>query len=152
MIDRLIETNIIISIFSSVLFKIKLEEYRADQKKGQKLNEDQLSAVSKYDEVMRTLELTREMEKQFIGLANDVTKNFICLYFSYINSNQISLAKAMKQQKKQAKKEQLERDEAIKEKLKEAQKFISILDKFGDNAHRNNFLNETNGACVIITF
>jgi len=107
--------------------RIKLEEYRADQKKGQKLNEDQLSAVSKYDEVMRTLELTREMEKQFIGLAND----------------------AMKQQKKQAKKEQLERDEAIKEKLKEAQKFISILDKFGDNAHRNNFLNETNGACKI---
>ena len=51
---------------------MKLEEYRATQKKGENLNEDQLSAVSRYDEVLRTLELTREMEKQFVGLANDV--------------------------------------------------------------------------------
>lgn len=39
------------------------------------MNEDQLSAVSKYDEVIRTLELTKEMEKAFIGLANDVCDN-----------------------------------------------------------------------------
>jgi hypothetical protein len=39
------------------------------------LNEDQLSAVSRYDEVIRTLDLSREMEKQFIGLANDVSSN-----------------------------------------------------------------------------
>lgn len=62
--------------------RIKLEEYKETQRKGYALNEDQLSAVSKYDEVLRTLELTREMEKQFVGLANDT----------------------MKQQKKQAKK------------------------------------------------
>lgn len=47
------------------------------QSKKETLNEDQLSAVSKFDEVIRTLELTKELEKQFIALANDVTrKNF----------------------------------------------------------------------------
>lgn len=107
--------------------RMKLEEYRATQKKGENLNEDQLSAVSRYDEVLRTLELTREMEKQFVGLAND----------------------AMKQQKKQIKKEQIERDEAAKEKFKEAQKFLSVLDKLGDNDIRKDFLNEANGACKI---
>lgn len=52
--------------------KIKLEEYRTMQSKKETLNEDQLSAVSKFDEVIRTLELTKELEKQFIALANDV--------------------------------------------------------------------------------
>lgn len=49
-----------------------MEEYQANARKGVTLNEDQQSAVSKYDEVLRTLELTKEMEKSFIGLANDV--------------------------------------------------------------------------------
>ena len=44
------------------------------QRKNEVLNEDQLSAVSRYDEVIRTLELSRELEKQFISLANDVSR------------------------------------------------------------------------------
>jgi len=107
--------------------RIKLEEYKSNQRKGEKLNEDQLSAVSKYDEVIRTLELTRELEKQFVSLAND----------------------AMKQQKKQAKKEQLEREDSIKEKLKETHKYISLLNNFKDKNIRNDFLNENGGACRI---
>ncbi len=55
------------------LMKQKLEEYKDEQKKGQKLNEDQQSAVNKYDEVIRSLELARELEKQFVGLASDVS-------------------------------------------------------------------------------
>jgi hypothetical protein len=54
----------------------------------------------------------------------------------------------MKQQKKQAKKEQIEREELVKEKLKDAQKFLSVLDTFADENIRNDFLNETNGASV----
>jgi hypothetical protein len=50
-----------------------LEEYRDIQAKGTPLNDDQLAAISRYDEVCRTLELSRELEKQFIGLANDVS-------------------------------------------------------------------------------
>jgi len=105
----------------------KLEEYKEVQRKGTVLNEDQLSAVSRYDEVIRTLELSRELEKSFVGLANDT----------------------MKQQKKQLKRDQMEREEALKEKLKEAHKYFSILSKFGDETVRNDFLNETNGAIKI---
>jgi len=102
----------------------KLEEYKENQRKGTVLNEDQLNAVSKYEEVLRSLELSRELEKQFVGLAND----------------------AMKQQKKQLKKEQLERDEQVRERVKESQKYISVLEAFGDETVRNDFLNEINGA------
>jgi hypothetical protein len=56
----------------------------------------------------------------------------------------------MKQQKKQTKKEQLEREDAIKEKLKETHKYISLLNKFKDKNVRNDFLNEIGGACVIL--
>lgn len=102
----------------------KLEEYKESQRKGQKLNEDQLLAVSRYDEVIRTLELSKELEKQFVTLAND----------------------SMKQQKKQAKRDQMERDEQFKEKLKETHRYFSVLDRFGDETVRNDFLTESNGA------
>jgi len=104
--------------------RIKLEEYKEFQRKGQILNEDQLLAVSKYEEVLKSLELSRELEKQFVGLAND----------------------AMKQQKKQAKKEQMEREELVRDKFKEAQRILSVLDTFAEDSIRNDFLNETNGA------
>jgi len=102
----------------------KLEEYKETQRKGTALNEDQLLAVSKFEEVIKSLELSRELEKQFIGLAND----------------------AMKQQKKQTKKEQMEREELIRDKIRDSQKYLSVLDTFGDDSIRNDFLNETNGA------
>ena len=98
------------------------------QRKGTVLNEDQLLAVSKHEEVLRSLELSRELEKQFIGLAND----------------------ALKQQKKQIKKEQLEREEQVRERVRESQKYLSVLDTFGDEVVRNDFLNELNGAFVSI--
>lgn len=102
----------------------KLEEYKASERKGVVLNEDQLLAVSKYEEVMRTLELSRELEKQFVTLANDT----------------------MKQQKKQAKKEQLEKEEQAKERLRETYKYFTVLEKFADDVIRSHFLAETNGA------
>jgi len=101
--------------------RIKLEEYKENARKGATLNEDQLSAVAKYDEVLRTLELTKEMEKSFIGLAND----------------------AMKQQKKQMKKEQMEREEQLKEKLKETHRYYSLLENFGDETIRSHFMTES---------
>ena len=54
----------------------------------------------------------------------------------------------MKQQKKQAKKEQIEREEQLKERLKDTQRYLSVLDTFADDTVRNDFLNETNGAFV----
>lgn len=102
----------------------RLEEYKASERKGTVLNEDQLLAVSKYEEVLRTLELSRELEKQFIALANDT----------------------MKQQKKQAKKDQIEKEEQLKERLKETYKYFTVLEKFADDVVRNHFLEEANGA------
>jgi hypothetical protein len=58
----------------------------------------------------------------------------------------------MKQQKKQTKKEQLEREDAIKEKIKETHKYISLLNSFKEINVRNDFLNEIGGACVILKF
>lgn len=98
----------------------KLEEYRESARKGTILNDDQLNAVSRYDEVLRTLELAREMEKQFVGLAND----------------------AAKQQKKQMKKEQMEREEQMKERLKETHRYYSLFNKF-DETLRAQFLAES---------
>jgi predicted S18 family serine protease len=106
-----------------------LEEYKDIQKRGANLNEDQLLAVSKYEEVLRSLELSRELEKQFVGLAND----------------------AMKQQKKQTKKEQIEREEATKEKFRESQKLLSVLDAFAKDEVRSDFLNEQNGCTFKMT-
>lgn len=102
----------------------KLEEYKASELKGAVLNEDQLLAVSKYEEVLRTLELSRELEKQFMALANDV----------------------MKQQKKQLKREEMAKEENMKEKLKEINRYFSVLEKFADDKVRNDFLVENNGA------
>lgn len=56
--------------------RIKLDEYKESQRKGTVLNEDQLAAVSKYEEVVRSLELARELEKQFVTIANDVNNFF----------------------------------------------------------------------------
>jgi hypothetical protein len=55
----------------------------------------------------------------------------------------------MKQQKKQAKRDQMEREEQLKEKLKELHRYFAILSRFGDETVRNDFLNETNGAVKI---
>jgi len=67
--------------------KGKLDSYRDILKRGKALNEDQQSAVDKYDEVISTLEFTRELMGQFAKLAQDEARD----------------------KKKLAKKEQLER-------------------------------------------
>lgn len=104
--------------------RLKLEEYKEIQKKGTALNEDQLLAVSKYEEVKTCLEMAKDLDKQLISLAND----------------------ALKAQKKQAKKDQIEREESLREKLKEVQKIRSFLNSFNDESVRQDFLNENNGA------
>jgi caprin-1 len=43
-------------------------------KNGGELNADQKTAVAKYDEVQQTLDITRELYKQIVGIANDAAK------------------------------------------------------------------------------
>ncbi|XP_026513319.1 caprin-2 isoform X3 [Terrapene carolina triunguis] len=54
--------------------KLKLEDYRDRLKKGEALNQDQLEAVEKYDEVLHNLEFAKELQKTFSGLSQDLLK------------------------------------------------------------------------------
>ena len=42
-----------------------MDGYKDNLKRGRELNEDQRSAIEKYDELMQTLELVRELHAQF---------------------------------------------------------------------------------------
>ncbi len=59
----------------------------------------------------------------------------------------------MKAQKKQAKKEQQEREDLVKEKLKEVQRLQAVLNTFGDEKVRQDFLDGKSGdVCMILPF
>jgi len=55
--------------------KGKLDAYRDTLQRGKTLNDDQQAAVSKYDEVIGTLEFARELSGQFNKLAIDEAKD-----------------------------------------------------------------------------
>lgn len=59
------------NIEASYFFSLqnKLESYKTIEKSGKKLTSDQKVAVSKYDECLASLELTRELCKQFQSIA-----------------------------------------------------------------------------------
>ncbi len=51
-----------------------MDGYRADHASGKELNADQKAAIAKYDEVLQTLEFSRELSSQFKGLAAEEDK------------------------------------------------------------------------------
>ncbi|MBN3312308.1 CAPR2 protein, partial [Atractosteus spatula] len=53
--------------------KLKLEDYKQRLKAGEALNQDQLDAVEKYDEVVHNLAFARELQKTFSSLSQDVS-------------------------------------------------------------------------------
>ncbi|XP_012224442.1 caprin homolog [Linepithema humile] len=104
--------------------KGRLESYRDLQKNGKELNSDQKTAVAKYDEVLQTLDNTRDLYKQIVSIAND----------------------AVKQQKKLARKEAVERMQQDIAKVKEALLIQHILVNIGTSSVRDDFLHGKNGA------
>lgn len=104
--------------------KGKLESYRDLQKNGKELNQDQKTAVAKYDEVQQTLDITRELYKQIVGIANDATK----------------------QQKKLARKEAVERMQQDIAKVREVLLIQDTLMNMGSESVRDDFLGGINGA------
>ncbi|XP_031782494.1 caprin homolog [Nasonia vitripennis] len=104
--------------------KGKLESYRDIVKNGGELNADQKTAVAKYDEVQQTLDITRELYKQIVGIAND----------------------AAKQQKKLARKEALERMQQDISKVREVLLIQDTLMNMGAQGVRDDFINGVNGA------
>ncbi|XP_051166469.1 caprin homolog isoform X2 [Leptopilina boulardi] len=104
--------------------KGKLESYKDLQKGGGELNADQKTAVAKYDEVIQTLDITRDLHKSVQGIAND----------------------AVKQQKKLARKEALERIQQDIAKVREVLLIQDTLMNMGTNSVREDFLAGKNGA------
>lgn len=94
--------------------KSKLDDYQAKKDKGEKLNQDQLDALSKYQEVSNNLEFARELQKNFITLGQEVQKAV----------------------KKTARREQLLREEAEQQRLKAVLELQFVLDQLGDETVR----------------
>ncbi|KAM9861359.1 caprin-1a isoform 1-T1 [Aulostomus maculatus] len=91
--------------------KSKLDDYQAKKNKGERLNQDQLEALSKYQEILNNLEFARELQKSFLTLGQEVQKAV----------------------KKSARREQLQREEMEQRRLKTVLELQFLLDQLGDD-------------------
>uniref|UniRef100_H2LJ35 Cell cycle associated protein 1b n=1 Tax=Oryzias latipes TaxID=8090 RepID=H2LJ35_ORYLA len=107
--------------------KSKLDDYSVKKNKGEGLNQDQLEALSKYQEVMNNLEFARELQKTFITLGQDIQKVV----------------------KKSARREQLVREEAEQRRLKTVLEVQFILDRLGDSAVRQDLKQGVCGSTLL---
>ncbi|XP_033005886.1 caprin-1 isoform X2 [Lacerta agilis] len=107
--------------------KGKLDDYQDRMNKGERLNQDQLDAVSKHQEVSNNLEFAKELQRSFMALSQDIQKTI----------------------KKTARREQLMREEAEQKRLKTVLELQFILDKLGDDEVRNDLKQGTNGVPVL---
>uniref|UniRef100_A0A665WHU0 Cell cycle associated protein 1a n=1 Tax=Echeneis naucrates TaxID=173247 RepID=A0A665WHU0_ECHNA len=94
--------------------KSKLDDYQAKKNKGERLNQDQLEALSKYQEITNNLEFARELQKSFLALGQEVQKAV----------------------KKSARREQLQREEMEQRRLKTVLELQFLLDQLGDDSVR----------------
>ncbi|KAM6463344.1 caprin-1 isoform 5-T6 [Liasis olivaceus] len=107
--------------------KSKLDDYQDRMNRGERLNQDQLDAVSKYQEVSNNLEFAKELQRSFMALSQDIQKTI----------------------KKTARREQLMREEAEQKRLKTVLELQYILDKLGDDEVRNDLKQGTNGVSIL---
>ncbi|KAM4631129.1 caprin-1a isoform 8-T8 [Polymixia lowei] len=91
--------------------KAKLDDYQARKNKGEGLNQDQLDALTKFQEVNNNLEFARELQKCFLTLGQEVQKAV----------------------KKSARREQLQREEMEQRRLKTVLELQFLLDRLGDD-------------------
>ncbi|XP_075877926.1 caprin-1a isoform X2 [Nelusetta ayraudi] len=94
--------------------KSKLDDYQAKKDKGERLNQDQLEALSKFQEIVNNLEFARELQKSFLSLGQEVQKAV----------------------KKSARREQLLREEMEQRRLKTVLEVQFLLDQLGDERIR----------------
>ncbi|KAK9409905.1 caprin-1 [Crotalus adamanteus] len=107
--------------------KSKLDDYQDRMNRGERLNQDQLDAVSKYQEVSNNLEFAKELQRSFMALSQDIQKTI----------------------KKTARREQLMREEAEQKHLKTVLELQYILDKLGDDEVRSDLKQGTNGVSIL---
>ncbi|KAG7244333.1 hypothetical protein INR49_004033, partial [Caranx melampygus] len=94
--------------------KSKLDDYQEKKNKGERLNQDQLEALTKYQEIQNNLEFARELQKSFLALGQEVQKAV----------------------KKSARREQLQREELEQRRLKTVLELQFLLDQLGDDSVR----------------
>nr|XP_060632758.1 caprin-2 isoform X8 [Anolis sagrei ordinatus] len=107
--------------------KLKLEDYKDRLKRGESLNQDQLEAVEKYDEVIHNLEFAKELQKTFSGLSQDL----------------------LKMQKKAQRRETLLKLEAEKKKLRTILQVQYVLQNFTQEHVQKDFRSGLNGAMFL---
>ncbi|XP_052388152.1 caprin-1-like isoform X1 [Carassius gibelio] len=107
--------------------KSKLDDYQARNRKGERLNQDQLEALSKYQEVIHNLEFARELHKSFLALGQEIQK---CV-------------------KKVARREQLQREEVEQKRLKRVLELQFLLDRLGDESVRQELLQGAGGPSLL---
>uniref|UniRef100_A0A667WAL0 Cell cycle associated protein 1b n=1 Tax=Myripristis murdjan TaxID=586833 RepID=A0A667WAL0_9TELE len=107
--------------------KGKLDDYQARKNKGERLNQDQLEALSKYQEVVNNLEFARELQKSFLVLGQDIQKAV----------------------KKTARREQLQREEAEQKRLKTVLELQFLLDRLGDDTVRQELRQGVGGSPLL---
>uniref|UniRef100_A0A668TGD0 Cell cycle associated protein 1a n=1 Tax=Oreochromis aureus TaxID=47969 RepID=A0A668TGD0_OREAU len=94
--------------------KSKLDDYQARKNKGERLNQDQLEALAKYQEINNNLEFARELQKSFLALGQEIQKAV----------------------KKSARREQLQREETEQRRLKSVLELQYLLDQLGEDSVR----------------
>uniref|UniRef100_A0A8D3BZ57 Cell cycle associated protein 1 n=1 Tax=Scophthalmus maximus TaxID=52904 RepID=A0A8D3BZ57_SCOMX len=107
--------------------KGKLDDYQVRKDKGERLNQDQLEALSKFQEITYNLEFARELQKTLIALGQDIQKVV----------------------KKSARREQLQREEAEQRRLKTVLELQFILDRLGDETVRQDLKQGVGGSPLL---
>ncbi|CAN8003920.1 unnamed protein product [Ixodes pacificus] len=107
--------------------KGKLDNLKKELEQGKELNEDQKAAVGKYDQVLETLELTRELQKSVTTVMQD----------------------HLKQSKRLARKEQLERQQRELQRMRELLEVQDVLATLGAPEARQSFLEGSGGAVAL---
>ncbi|XP_043956049.1 caprin-1a isoform X2 [Gambusia affinis] len=109
--------------------KSKLDDYQARKNKGERLNQDQLEALSKYQEIINNLDFARELQKSFLALGQEVQKAV----------------------KKSARREQLQREEMEQRRLKTVLELQYLLDQLGEDGVRQDLKRPDSSGSPLLT-
>ncbi|XP_077451317.1 caprin-1-like isoform X4 [Stigmatopora argus] len=109
--------------------KSKLDDYQAKKSNGEKLNHDQLEALSKYQEILNNIEFARELQKSFLTLGQEIQKVV----------------------KKTARREQMQREETEHRRLKTVLELQFLLDQLGDDNVRQDLKRPDASGAALLT-
>ncbi|CAL8403576.1 unnamed protein product [Boreogadus saida] len=109
--------------------KGKLDDYQAKKNNGERLNQDQLDALTKFGEITNNLEFARELQKGFLTLGQEVSKVV----------------------KKSVRREQLQREEMEQRRLKMVLELQFLLDRLGEEEVRQDLKRPEGDGTSVLT-